>query len=141
MTTTQHITAQEIHDAVLREAEEIYDNAIDAARETYNTIKNAASDAHVSARAAARDILYARLLAADAALDAAEVADAAISHELLASQTVVALNAQLQAWDAYQAALIAVTRREAAAAAAATLERPWPPEDAMAKLDRLYPPN
>lgn len=60
-------------------------------------------------------------------------------HELLASQTVVALNAQLQAWDAYQAALIVVTRREAEAAAAVTLERPWPPEDAMAELDRLYP--
>jgi len=57
-------------------------------------------------------------------------------HKLLVSQTAIALDAQLQAWDAYQAALIVVTRREAEAAA--TLERPWPPEDAMAELDRFY---
>jgi len=60
-------------------------------------------------------------------------------HKLLVSQTAIALDAQLQAWDAYQAALLVVVRREAEAAAAATLELPWPPEDAMAELYRLYP--
>jgi len=76
MPTTRYITAKEIHDAVLREAEEAYDNTVDAARDTYNTSKNAAFDAHILARTTARDLLYARLSAADVALDAAEVAEA-----------------------------------------------------------------
>lgn len=76
MTNSRYITAKEIHDAVLREAEEAYDNTVDAARNTYNISKNAAFDAHILARITARSLLFARLSAADAALNAAEVAEA-----------------------------------------------------------------